>query len=191
MISFSLSNEIASFLIQVQSGLVTDEEREKICAAVDYSKLSPATCSHLARNSGFPPWSAVRAITAGQSKIKTLLRAAEEREQIVIYARKMEVFPAEDTEKMRAHLRGMQWKVAELEKICRRKERSPISCTWLSVSHSVSLSFVFLFLTLSLSLSLSLLFFLFLSLRDRYYLSLSCEFSLYWFDLLSLSLSLR
>ena len=30
------------------------------------------------------PWSAVRAITAGQSKIKTLLRAAEEREQIVI-----------------------------------------------------------------------------------------------------------
>ena len=28
-----------------------------------------------------------------------------------------------DTEKMRAHLRGMQWKVAELEKICRRKER--------------------------------------------------------------------
>ena len=35
----------------------------------------------------------------------------------------MEVFPAEDTEKMRAHLRGMQWKVAELEKICRRKER--------------------------------------------------------------------
>ena len=35
----------------------------------------------------------------------------------------MEVFPAEDTEKMRAHLRGMQRKVAELEKICQRKER--------------------------------------------------------------------
>ena len=50
-------------------------------------------------------------------------RRRGEREQIVIYARKMEVFPAKDTEKMRAHLRGMQWKVAELEKICRRKER--------------------------------------------------------------------
>ena len=48
---------------------------------------------------------------------------------------------------------------------------SPISCTWLSVSHSVSLSFVFLFLTLCDSLSLFLLFFLFLSLRDRYSLS--------------------
>lgn len=43
----------------------------------------------------------------------------EEDEQVILYAKKLDVSNMEN-EKLKAHLQGMQWKVLELEKICRK-----------------------------------------------------------------------
>ncbi|CAA7394588.1 unnamed protein product [Spirodela intermedia] len=119
--------------LEVHAAALSEEQRARICGAVDCGKLSPASSRHLAGNSRFPARAAVRVFSGDQSKLKSLLSdgtrrrtspaggapGAGEREQVVLYARKLEV-SEEETEKLRVHLRGMQWRVAELEKLCRR-----------------------------------------------------------------------
>ncbi|XP_078437061.1 BTB/POZ domain-containing protein At3g22104-like isoform X2 [Wolffia australiana] len=101
--------------LQVHDGAVTEEEKERICGLVDFEKLSPAVAAELVANSRFPPWVAAKTTTT-----MNVNRNAGEREQIVLYARKMEVSSKEEVEKLRTQLWGMQWRVAELEKLCRR-----------------------------------------------------------------------
>ncbi|CAA6658356.1 unnamed protein product [Spirodela intermedia] len=108
--------------LEVHAAALSEEQRARICGAVDCGKLSPASSRHLAGNSRFPARAAVRPSQrrypaedlAGRRR-----SGGGEREQVVLYARKLEV-SEEETEKLRVHLRGMQWRVAELEKLCRR-----------------------------------------------------------------------
>ncbi|KAI5582809.1 hypothetical protein POPTR_007G118800v4 [Populus trichocarpa] len=124
--------------LQVHTGL-SEEEKMKICCALNYEKLSAEACIHLSQNKRFPSKSAVQALMSQQVKLKSLLKATdkmkcyidspsgvseigrkgkknEASEQIVLYAGKLD--PPTNNEKLRAHLQGMQWRVTELEKIC-------------------------------------------------------------------------
>ncbi|XP_004513543.1 BTB/POZ domain-containing protein At3g22104 isoform X2 [Cicer arietinum] len=124
---------------------LSQEEKLKICCGLNYEKLSPQACLHLSKNKKFPSKSAVQALISEQSKLKNLLHATttpistpyneslcgsssasqkgkkdKTSEQLVLYAGNFDIQP--DNEKLRAHLQGMQWRVMELEKICRKMQ---------------------------------------------------------------------
>lgn len=124
---------------------MSQEEKLKICCGLNYEKLSPQACLHLSKNKKFPSKSAVQALISEQSKLKNLLHATttpistpyneslcgsssasqkgkkdKTSEQLVLYAGNFDIQP--DNEKLRAHLQGMQWRVMELEKICRKMQ---------------------------------------------------------------------
>lgn len=100
-------------------------------------------CNHLAQNPNFPSKSTTQALTSQQNKLKSLLddtkgpkpiidssfgpieaksKGKKDKgcEQIVIYAQKLDVLA--ENEKLKAHLRGMQWRVVELEKVCKKMQ---------------------------------------------------------------------
>ena len=114
----------------------------KICSALSHEKLSSEACIHLSQNTKFPSKSAVQALISQQLRLKSLLhstnstnsrldspdRASEAanedggstEEQVVLYAGKLDL--PSDNKNLRAHLQGMQWRVIELEKVCRKMQ---------------------------------------------------------------------
>ncbi|KAJ0111577.1 hypothetical protein Patl1_02101 [Pistacia atlantica] len=127
---------------EVHAGL-TEEEKIKICCSLNYEKLSAEACLHLSQNAKFPSKAAVQALISQQFKLKNLLKSTdntrsctdspcsftetgskgkkdESNEQVVLYAGMLDV--SVDNEKLRAHLQGMQWRVMELEKVCRKMQ---------------------------------------------------------------------
>ncbi|PKA52622.1 BTB/POZ domain-containing protein [Apostasia shenzhenica] len=127
---------------------LSEEEKLKICSGINYKKLSPEACKHLAQNSKFPSRTAVRALLYQQSKIKSLLqessclksmdgqrRVSSDEEQIVLYAKKLD--PSVENEKLKAHLQGMQWRVMELEKACRKMQNQMAKMMKNKTSNSV------------------------------------------------------
>ncbi|XP_023876818.1 BTB/POZ domain-containing protein At3g22104 isoform X2 [Quercus suber] len=128
--------------LEVHSGL-PDEEKLKICCALNYEKLSAEICIHLSQNTKFPSKATVQGVVSQQYKLKSLLQGTnisqqdtdlsctsieirskgkkdETSEQVVLYAGKLDVIS--DNEKLKAHLQGMQWRVMELEKVCRKMQ---------------------------------------------------------------------
>ncbi|KAK6917394.1 NPH3 domain [Dillenia turbinata] len=57
--------------LEVHSSL-SEEERTKICSALNYDKLSPDSLKHLEQNSKFPPRSAIEAFSTQHTKSKSL-----------------------------------------------------------------------------------------------------------------------
>ncbi|KAF0898341.1 hypothetical protein E2562_007191 [Oryza meyeriana var. granulata] len=53
---------------------LTDEEKMRICKGINYEKLSPECCKHLARNAGFPTRAALQALASQHTVLKSLLR---------------------------------------------------------------------------------------------------------------------
>ncbi|XP_058072964.1 BTB/POZ domain-containing protein At3g22104 isoform X2 [Magnolia sinica] len=128
--------------LEVHAGL-SEEEKMKICCGLNYEKLSSEACNHLAQNLKFPSRTAIQALISQQSKLKSLLQDTDglkpfgdapcscddksgkgkkemDGEQIVLYARKLDI--STENEKLKAHLQGMQWRVMELEKVCRKMQ---------------------------------------------------------------------
>ncbi|KAF7805836.1 BTB/POZ domain-containing protein [Senna tora] len=124
--------------LEVHGGL-SEEERVKICCSLNYEKLSTKACLHLSQNTKFPSRSAVQALVVQQSKLKTLLLSTPSTtpftvsprscsdvggtknrtsEQVVLYSGKFQVSKPGD--KLSSHLQGIQWRVSELENICRK-----------------------------------------------------------------------
>ncbi|KAL2328318.1 hypothetical protein Fmac_021745 [Flemingia macrophylla] len=122
---------------------LSQEERLKICCGLNYEKLSPQACLHLSQNKKFPSKSAVQALISQQSKLKNLLHVTsstssyndspcsfsgatqkgkkdKSSEEVVLYAGNFDL--TTDNEKLKAHLQGMQWRVMELEKFCRKMQ---------------------------------------------------------------------
>ncbi|XP_064991972.1 BTB/POZ domain-containing protein At3g22104-like isoform X1 [Musa acuminata AAA Group] len=113
---------------------ISDEEKMKICSAINYEKLSSESCKHIARNTKFPSRTAVRALISQQTKLRSLLKGTDQLrkpghdpdrddddEQIILYAKKLDL--TREHEKLKSQLQGMQWKVMELEKMCRKMQR--------------------------------------------------------------------
>ncbi|MFS8024578.1 putative BTB/POZ domain, NPH3 domain, NPH3/RPT2-like family protein [Helianthus anomalus] len=133
--------------LQVHTGL-SDEEKTSIFNSLDYTKLSSESCNHLTQNAKFPSRYAALALKGQQLKLENLFRGMdvqkrfvlpphelvatetkndEMREQVVIYAEQVVPHEAKEdivseNEKMKAHLEGMQWRVVELEKVCRKMQ---------------------------------------------------------------------
>ncbi|KAL2547855.1 BTB/POZ domain-containing protein [Forsythia ovata] len=127
--------------LEVHSGL-SEEEKTRVCRGLDYEKLSSDALNHLAQNKKFPSKSAVEALNFQQCRLKNLLQRTnqpnnftnspvfhktgsmekkdEPREQIVLYAGKLDF--STENERIRAHIQGMQWRVLELEKICKKMQ---------------------------------------------------------------------
>lgn len=122
---------------------LSEEDKIKICCALNYEKLSAGACLHLSQNAKFPSKSAVQALISQQFKLESLLHTTnncqfendspcsfnetenkgkkdEVNEQIVLYAGKPDL--SADNEKLRAHLQGMQCRVMELEKVCQKMQ---------------------------------------------------------------------
>jgi hypothetical protein len=107
-------------------------------------KLSAEVCIHLSQNTKFPSKYAAQALISQQYKLKGLLHGTnsskpytdspctssadvsgmgkqdEATDQVVLYAGKLDV--VSDNEELKAHLQGMQWRVMELEKVCRKMQ---------------------------------------------------------------------
>ncbi|KAL3820993.1 hypothetical protein ACJIZ3_006898 [Penstemon smallii] len=130
--------------LEVHSGL-SEEEKMKACCGLNYEKLSSEAFNHLRENANFPSKSAVLAVISQQRKLKGLLQDTTEladftdspfnsfetvlqkgrkdedsEQQIVLYAKKLSL--SDENEKLKAHLQGMQWRVVELEKVCRKMQ---------------------------------------------------------------------
>ncbi|KAK6157255.1 hypothetical protein DH2020_011503 [Rehmannia glutinosa] len=122
----------------VHSGLSVEQEA-KVCLGLNYEKLSSEAFNHLAQNSKFPSKSAVQALVSQQRKLKSLLQNSnqstladslpisfetekedEGSKQIVLYAKRLNL--CDENEKLKAHLQGMQWRVVELENLCRKMQ---------------------------------------------------------------------
>ncbi|GER53252.1 phototropic-responsive NPH3 family protein [Striga asiatica] len=123
---------------------LSEEQKMKVCLGINYEKLSPEALNHLAHNSIFPPKSAVQALVSQQRKLKSLLQkntnqvtfadfspntdfemTYKEKEddgskQIVLYAKRLSI--CDENEKLKAHLQGMQFRVVELENLCRKMQ---------------------------------------------------------------------
>ncbi|KAK6134869.1 hypothetical protein DH2020_031410 [Rehmannia glutinosa] len=127
--------------LEVHSGL-SEEQKAKVCLGLNYEKLSSEVFNHLAQNSKFPSKSAVQALVSQQRKLKSLLQNSnqstladslpvsfetthaekedEGSKQIVLYAKRLSL--CDENEKLKAHLQGMQWRVVELENLCRKMQ---------------------------------------------------------------------
>ncbi|TXG55308.1 hypothetical protein EZV62_020564 [Acer yangbiense] len=141
--SFNEMYRAIDMYFEVHAGL-SEEEKIKICCALNYEKLSAESCIHLSQNAKFPSKSAFQALISQQFRLKNLLNSTngskcctdspcsfnteadnkgkkgESDQQVVLYAGKLDV--SADNEKLRAHLQGMQCRVMELEKVCRKMQ---------------------------------------------------------------------
>ncbi|KAF2303603.1 hypothetical protein GH714_019991 [Hevea brasiliensis] len=115
-----------------------EEEKMRLCCALNYEKLSAETLQHLAQNSKFPSRRSLQVFISQQSKHSSSIsnhmysfkRLDEFRfcsaskpnksdrkdtdEQVVPFARKHR-----ETRNLKKHLQQMQCRVAELEKVCK------------------------------------------------------------------------
>ncbi|KAL2493931.1 BTB/POZ domain-containing protein [Forsythia ovata] len=128
--------------LEVHSGL-SEEDKVKVCCGINYEKLSSEAVNHIAQNTKIPPKSAAQALISQQCKLQSLLEDTNQpkpimettcsfaerecarkknecHEQIVLYARKLNL--SDEKEKLKAHLQGMQWRVLELEKVCKKMQ---------------------------------------------------------------------
>lgn len=109
----------------------------KICCALNYQKLSSDACKHLAQNPRFPSRTTIQALLLQRSKLKNFLQdtnppkslntspctygdkaSTKNEEQIALYAEKLCL--TVESEKIKSHLQGMQWRVMELENVCKK-----------------------------------------------------------------------
>ncbi|MED6182826.1 hypothetical protein PIB30_032392 [Stylosanthes scabra] len=133
-------------------GELSEEEKVKICCGLNYDKLSPQACIHLSHNTKFPSKSAVQALISqsklknlihsttttpttttspllinvsspccSSSSVNNAQKGNKDK-SIVLYSTAADFDGSSDNERLKAHLQGMQWRVMELEKICKKMQ---------------------------------------------------------------------
>ncbi|VVA14721.1 PREDICTED: BTB/POZ [Prunus dulcis] len=102
------------------------EERSRLCRCLNYEKLSLGACKELAKNPKIPPRVAMQALMSQQSKITP--PTPRPKQQCVNYEMIVYKGDADDEESLAEegkmeetlNLQRMQWRVVELEKLCRQ-----------------------------------------------------------------------
>ncbi|KAI4319837.1 hypothetical protein MLD38_033390 [Melastoma candidum] len=123
--------------MEVHAGL-SEEDKVKMCNALNYGKLSEEAYKDISQNPKFQSRQLTQARTSPHAKFKTLHLPAcspcrptrinskgknikgDPQKQIVLYNSRIDL--QSDNEKLRAQLRGMQSRVTELEKVCRKMQ---------------------------------------------------------------------
>lgn len=110
------------------------EERSRLCRCLNYEKLSLEACKDLAKNPRISPRIAVQALASqNSSSIPTtnnnfVKETKVSNSQMVLYKKNksdsssssdQHSLQEEEQEYMRLNLQKMQWRVVELEKICK------------------------------------------------------------------------
>ncbi|CAK9138300.1 unnamed protein product [Ilex paraguariensis] len=119
---------------------VSPEDRSRLCRCLNYKKLSLEACKDLAKNPRIPPRIAVEALAAQHSNITTQDYVYETLNTSSTHS---ESSP-EENEDMRLNLQRMQWRVVELEKLCRKMKgqmsrAAATSSVMIAPSHSTAL----------------------------------------------------
>ncbi|KAL8519872.1 hypothetical protein ACS0TY_010709 [Phlomoides rotata] len=107
------------------------EERSRLCRCLNYHKLSLEACKDLAKNPRIPPRIAIQALASQGSNAQTSEFVNDDCDgntnyQLVVYKNDQDCnnveteSSVEDKEEMRVNLEKMQWRVVELEKVCRQ-----------------------------------------------------------------------
>ncbi|XP_059447058.1 BTB/POZ domain-containing protein At3g19850-like [Corylus avellana] len=95
---------------------LSSEERSRICGCLNYEKLSLEACKELAKKPRIPPGIAVQALISQQSKIPT-------KDPELVYGSPTTSIGleslSEENQDMTLNLQRMQWRVVELEQVCR------------------------------------------------------------------------
>ncbi|XP_061346994.1 BTB/POZ domain-containing protein At1g50280-like [Gastrolobium bilobum] len=104
--------------------MVTFEDRSRLCRCLNYNKLSFEACKDLAKNPRIPPRIAMQALISQQTKMTSIDCAIDESEimdpsQIILYYEANTDSFLEEKDDMKLNLQRMQWRVRELEKLCR------------------------------------------------------------------------
>lgn len=104
------------------------EERSRLCRCLNYEKLSLEACKDLAKNPRISPRIAVKAL-ASQGSLSNPTTTKDNNNQMVLYktnksdhhhnSSDQQSLQEEEHEYMRLNLQKMQWRVVELEKICK------------------------------------------------------------------------
>jgi hypothetical protein len=127
-----------------------DDEKMKICKGINYEKLSPECCKHLATNAGFPTRAAVQALASQHTVLTGIIRhsgplkpassppppfTGKYHQHIESYndidgdgddGKGQVVLYASrldlslENQNLKSLLDGMHWRVMELEKVCSR-----------------------------------------------------------------------
>lgn len=104
---------------------MSEEDKVKMCDALNYVKLSAEAYKDISRNPRFPCRNLVQAeispyrLTKVNNKVKT--GEGDPQKHIVLYAGGPNL--PSDNEKLRTQLQGMQSRVTELEKVCQKMQR--------------------------------------------------------------------
>lgn len=97
---------------------MTEEEKMRICCAINYKKLSKECCKHLAQNTKFPLRSTgAQALLSQQLKLKSRRSDTDNSKS----CGKVVDLSVENA-RLRANLQSMQWRVMQLEKVCRKTQ---------------------------------------------------------------------
>nr|KYP65441.1 BTB/POZ domain-containing protein At1g30440 family [Cajanus cajan] len=99
--------------------MLASEERSRLCRCLNFNKLSFEVCKDLAKNPKIPPTISMQALISQQTNIPS----SDESEivnpsQIILYYDKTDSF-LEEKEDMRQKLERMEWRVKELEILCK------------------------------------------------------------------------
>ncbi|KAK8484395.1 hypothetical protein V6N11_001653 [Hibiscus sabdariffa] len=111
--------------LEVHAGLC-EEEKMKICCALNYKKLSTEAYIRISRNAKFASESTAQALTSRQLKLKNFQQGANYNETKGKAKRdeageqKLDI--SAENEKLREHLQGMQCRVMELEQVCKKMQ---------------------------------------------------------------------
>ncbi|KAI3467868.1 hypothetical protein Pfo_024531 [Paulownia fortunei] len=135
------------------------EERSRLCRCLNYEKLSLEACKDLAKNPRIPPRITVQALASQHSSIQMADFVNEDYDdsglssnskcftnsnsyQLVLYknddnSNKLEMESStEDKEDMKVNLERMQWRVVELEKVCREMKGQMARMVKLAPQHN-------------------------------------------------------
>ena len=139
-------------IVQVHPQL-SEEEKMKVCCSINFDKLSSESCKHLTQNLKFPSRTAIQALIFQNSKLKSLLQntttnklkkssshSADNEQHVILHANRLDL--SMENEKLKSHLQGMQCRVVELEKVCRKMQTqlTQVKKTKLSSSSSAGRS---------------------------------------------------
>ncbi|KAJ0966066.1 hypothetical protein J5N97_027204 [Dioscorea zingiberensis] len=127
--SYDAVYQAIDMYLQVHPQL-SEEEKIKVSSAINFDKLSSESCKLLTQNSKFPSRTAIQALIFQHSKLKSLLqnttnlkkssRQSADSEQIILHVNRPDL--SMENEKLKSHLQGMQCRVMELEKVCRKMQ---------------------------------------------------------------------
>ena len=103
--------------------MITFEERSRLCRCLNYSKLSFEASKDLAKNPRIPPRIAMQALISQQSKIPTNNLETDgpgmKPYQLVLYNEANRDSFSQEKKDMTLNMDKMQWKVVELEELCK------------------------------------------------------------------------